>query len=271
MIICAVGVFIDISVITVAPIAGILMAGATASTTAGATIGAQTFAGTLIKSGVSALSAGAMVHAGATVIDSLPHGSFFHATGGAAGLEIKERMKLIHVGEVVKEVCILPPGVTDGKKSFIRNARRLDNGHYLVAHYGGKRVVEYDENGKSCWEVEVSGGAHSVIRLDNGNTLVAVADADKNPRIMEFDKAGIVVWELSNRDLKGSPLKFLSGMQYLPGVGLLFTNWQGHGVKDKAPHMFLVDRQKNILCTFGLHDSIQTLSSVYVPGTGCFH
>lgn len=70
-----------------APIAGILMAGAT--------IGAQTFAGTLIKSGVSALSAGAMVHAGATVIDSLPHGSFFHATGGAAGLEIKERMKLI--------------------------------------------------------------------------------------------------------------------------------------------------------------------------------
>ena len=78
-----------------APIAGILMAGATASTTAGATIGAQTFAGTLVKSGVSALSAGAMVHAGATVIDSLPHGSFFHATGGAAGLEIKERMKLI--------------------------------------------------------------------------------------------------------------------------------------------------------------------------------
>nr|WP_289096438.1 SLC13 family permease [uncultured Dorea sp.] len=84
-----------------APIAGILMAGATASTTAGATIGAQTFAGTLIKSGVSALSAGAMVHAGATVIDSLPHGSFFHATGGAAGLEIKERMKLIPY-----EMCI---------------------------------------------------------------------------------------------------------------------------------------------------------------------
>ena len=53
-------------VILLAPIAGILMAGATASTTAGA-----------------------------TAIDSLPHGSFFHATGGAAGLEIKERMKLI--------------------------------------------------------------------------------------------------------------------------------------------------------------------------------
>lgn len=78
-----------------APIAGVLMAGATASTTAGATIGAQTFAGTLLEAGIPALSAGAMVHAGATVIDSLPHGSFFHATGGAANMSIKERMKLI--------------------------------------------------------------------------------------------------------------------------------------------------------------------------------
>ncbi len=78
-----------------APIAGILMAGATASTTAGATVASQTFSSVLMDSGVNALSAGAMIHAGATVIDSLPHGSFFHATGGAVNLEIKERMKLI--------------------------------------------------------------------------------------------------------------------------------------------------------------------------------
>lgn len=78
-----------------APIAGVLMAGATASTTAGATIAAQTFSGTLINSGVSAIDAGAMIHAGATVVDSLPHGSFFHATGGSVNMQIKERMKLI--------------------------------------------------------------------------------------------------------------------------------------------------------------------------------
>jgi len=78
-----------------APLAGILMAGATASTTAGATIAAQTFAPTLIGQGVPALAAGAMVHAGATVVDSLPHGSFFHATGGSVNLSIGERMKLI--------------------------------------------------------------------------------------------------------------------------------------------------------------------------------
>lgn len=78
-----------------APLSGILMAGAIASTTAGATIASQTFSQTLIEKGVSALDAGAMIHAGATVIDSLPHGSFFHATGGSVNMQIKERMKLI--------------------------------------------------------------------------------------------------------------------------------------------------------------------------------
>jgi GntP family gluconate:H+ symporter len=78
-----------------APIAGILMAGATASTTAGATFAAQTFSSVLTSEGVNALSAGAMIHAGATVVDSLPHGSFFHATGGAVNMNIPERMKLI--------------------------------------------------------------------------------------------------------------------------------------------------------------------------------
>lgn len=84
-----------------APIAGILMAGATASTTAGATIASQTFAQTLLNAGIPAISAGAMIHAGSTVIDSLPHGSFFHATGGSVGMNIKERMKLI-----LFEACI---------------------------------------------------------------------------------------------------------------------------------------------------------------------
>lgn len=78
-----------------APISGILMAGATASTTAGATIASQTFSGTLLNAGVAAIDAGAMIHAGATVIDSLPHGSFFHATGGSVNMQIKDRMKLI--------------------------------------------------------------------------------------------------------------------------------------------------------------------------------
>ena len=78
-----------------APISGVLMAAASASTTAGTTIASQTFGGTLVAQGVPAISAAAMVHAGATVLDSLPHGSFFHATGGSVRMSINDRMKLI--------------------------------------------------------------------------------------------------------------------------------------------------------------------------------
>ncbi len=84
-----------------APISGVLMAAASASTTAGTTIASQTFGGTLIAQGVPAISAAAMVHAGATVLDSLPHGSFFHATGGSVRMSINDRMKLIPYEAVV--------------------------------------------------------------------------------------------------------------------------------------------------------------------------
>ena len=42
-----------------------------------------------------AVSAAAIIHAGATVLDSLPHGLFFHATGGSVFMAIEDRMKLI--------------------------------------------------------------------------------------------------------------------------------------------------------------------------------
>ncbi len=84
-----------------APVSGVLMAGATASTTAGATIASQTFSSALAEAGVAALGGAAMIHAGATVIDSLPHGSFFHATGGAVFMDIRARLRLIPFEAVI--------------------------------------------------------------------------------------------------------------------------------------------------------------------------
>ena len=78
-----------------APVSSVLLTGATASTTAGATIAAQTFSPALAEAGVAALSGAAMVHAGATVLDSFPHGSFFHSTGGAVFMDMRARLRLI--------------------------------------------------------------------------------------------------------------------------------------------------------------------------------
>ena len=81
--------------ILLAPIAGILMSAATASTTSGTAVGTSVFGPTILELGIPALNAAAMVHSGATVLDHLPHGSFFHATGGSVSMEMKDRLKLI--------------------------------------------------------------------------------------------------------------------------------------------------------------------------------
>lgn len=78
-----------------APISGALMSLATSSTTAGTAVASNVFSGILLELGVSGLAAAAMIHAGATVFDHMPHGSFFHATGGSVNMDIKERLKLI--------------------------------------------------------------------------------------------------------------------------------------------------------------------------------
>ena len=78
-----------------APIAGALMSAATASTTAGATIASASFGGAILAAGVTAVWGAAMTNAGATTLDHLPHGSFFHATGGSMGFSVSERLRLI--------------------------------------------------------------------------------------------------------------------------------------------------------------------------------
>lgn len=78
-----------------APVSGIFMSAATASTTAGTVVASNVFGSTILELGVTGLAGAAMIHAGATVLDSLPHGSFFHATGGSVFMAMKERLKLI--------------------------------------------------------------------------------------------------------------------------------------------------------------------------------
>lgn len=78
-----------------APISGALMSAATASTTAGATIASASFSDAILAAGVSAIWGAAMINSGATVLDHLPHGSFFHATGGSMGMDVNARLKLI--------------------------------------------------------------------------------------------------------------------------------------------------------------------------------
>lgn len=98
-----------------APISGAFMSLATASTTAGTAVASSVFGSTIMGLGVASMGAAAMIHAGATVFDHMPHGSFFHATGGSVNMAMKERLRLIPyetaIGLVLAVVSTLVFGV----------------------------------------------------------------------------------------------------------------------------------------------------------------
>lgn len=98
-----------------APISGAMMSLATASTTAGTAVASSVFSHTILELGVPAIAGAAMIHAGATVFDHMPHGSFFHATGGSVHMNMHERLKLIPyetaVGLMIATVSTLIFGV----------------------------------------------------------------------------------------------------------------------------------------------------------------
>jgi hypothetical protein len=171
-------------------------------------------------------------------------------------------------GKILKEVRLLPEG-KDGGHTYMRNARRLQNGHYLVAHYGEQVVREYGTDGKAVKELPAAGGPHSAIRLPNGHTLVACGDGKGGSRVFEADQESRTVWEVKSEDLPGISLKFMAGLQRLPNGNTVMSNWLGHGQFGKAPHLIEVTPDKKVVWTFADHKTMKTVSSLVlldVPG-----
>lgn len=92
---------LGLPVYLLAPLSGVLMSGATASTTSGSAVASAVFSETIIGAGILPLNGAAMVHAGATVLDHMPHGSFFHATAGSVQMQFKERLSLIGFESII--------------------------------------------------------------------------------------------------------------------------------------------------------------------------
>ena len=171
-------------------------------------------------------------------------------------------------GKIVKEIRLLPEG-KDGGHAYMRNARRLADGDYLVAHYGEQVVREYDDAGKVVREIPATGGPHSCIRLPNGNTLIACGDHPGGHRVFEVDAAGKTVWEVKDGDLPGISFHFMAGLQRLPNGNTVVSNWLGHGQFGKAPHLIEVTPDKKAVWTFADHKTMRTISSVQlldIPG-----
>ena len=193
----------------------------------------------------------------------LPDGNTFIGECNSGSL-----LEVSPVGKIVKKIKLLPDG-EDGGHSFMRNARKLQNGNYLVAHYGLDKVCEYDSSGIKIIEIPIKGGPHSVIRLPNGNTMIACSDHNGDPRVVEVDKSGSITWQLTKNELPGIELKFMTGMQCLPNGNLVLTNWLGHNQFGKAPHAFEITHDKKVVWIYKDNSILKTMSSIQlldVPG-----
>ena len=78
-----------------APISGMIMSLATASSTAGSTIASSTFSTAILASGLSNVVGATLVNAGSCVFEQLPHGSLFHTSRSSVEISLSERFKLL--------------------------------------------------------------------------------------------------------------------------------------------------------------------------------
>ena len=167
-------------------------------------------------------------------------------------------------GKTAREIRLLPEG-KDGGHLYMRNARRLANGHYLVAHYGDQIVREYDHHGKVLREIPAASGPHSVVGLAKNHVLIACGDMVKGgARVFEVDADGRTVWEIKSRDLPDISLKLMTGLQRLPNGNTVMSNWQGHGQFGSGPHVIEVTPAKQVVWTFADHKTMKTVSSLQV-------
>ena len=138
-----------------------------------------------------------------------------------------------------------------------RMARKLDDGTYLAPHLFDFAVKQYDRTGKvlQVFDTTVAGDPDrkihtwpfTAIRLSSGSTLVNCTHGN---RVVEFDRGGKIVWELTNEDLPGPWLQDPCGAQVLPNGNVVITSYAAGRRDPKAPKLIEVTRNKKVVWTF---------------------
>ena len=145
-------------------------------------------------------------------------------------------------GRIVKAISLLSsPG-----HSCLRNARRIANGHFLVAEESSHAAREYSAEGTLVREIKLSFAPFSVVRLENGNTVICGQQT-----MVEVDRADKIIWSVEGKDLPELGIRWFAGIQVLPNGNIFVCNAGG-----KVP-FFEISRGKRI--------TWQSLSTMIIP------
>ncbi len=170
------------------------------------------------------------------------------------GYSSKTRSYIAEVDSKGKEYKTIEIEGQTGKHSSFRQVRKTAAGTYLTTQQkGGGKAREYSADGKLIRTFP--SGHFSVLRLENGNTLLGCGDEH---RLIEVDKDNKIVWELEQGDLPNVKLGFIAGVWELKNGNILFTNWGGHGGSSGGA-ILEVSRDKKIVFSTG--DAVRNRAS----------
>lgn len=127
-----------------------------------------------------------------------------------------------------------------------RLVRKLDTGHYLVAHEGDGAVREYDPKGTVVWEYHVGTPVYSAERLENGNTLIGSGGGHS---VLEVSPEKKVVWSIGEQDLPGHRLAWVTMVERLPNGNTFVVNCHAG---PEQPQLLEVTPDKQVVWSF--HD-----------------
>lgn len=176
-------------------------------------------------------------HVEVHAFERLPDGSTMIAESGPGRIiEVDRAGKILH--EIKLRVSKADP------HRDTRLVRKLDNGHYLVAHEGDATVREYDSGGAVVWEHKVGSAVFSAERLPNGHTLIGAGNGN---RVVEVDKEGKEVWTLEKNDLPGVTLAWVTMVDRLENGNTLVVNCHAG---PENPQIIEVTPDKKIVWSF---------------------
>ena len=125
-----------------------------------------------------------------------------------------------------------------------RQARKLPNGNYLVAHEGDQHAREYDEQGKIVWEYNVGTRLYSAVRTPDGTTLIGTGDGH---RVIEVDHDGEIVWSVTQHELPDVELAWVTMVERLENGNTRFVNCHAG---PNNPQFVEVTPDKRVVWTF---------------------
>jgi hypothetical protein len=148
----------------------------------------------------------------------------------------------------------LPDG---GKNSHTRymQARKTPQGTYLISYREKAKILELNSSGETIWQyqLEKTDRPFTVIRLENGNTLVPCITSN---RMIEISPAGEITWEMNNNDELGFPIWYPVGAHVLKNGNIVVINSDYHhreGTKNEV-QAFEITREKEVIWTLEKSD-----------------